>query len=169
MARLRSQAIGKDRVLQTLRAMRARALDLRPFWRDVFGPRYFASVQDVFALEGQRRRSGTGRFLTGHWPALQPAYAAWKARYFPTARILEREGTLRESLRWTGQGVGPGGVFEALQREVRFGTTVPYAVYHQRGTRSMPARPFLDPPDPAVFGPLLKQWVQAGTVSTNGV
>jgi hypothetical protein len=159
MAYLRSEVVGRKLVEQRLKAIRARAVDLRTFWQDVFAPRYFAAIQDIFALEGQRRNIATGRFSQGTWRPLSDRYAAWKARHFPGARILEREGTLRESLRWTGSGLGPGGIWEVTAQHVRFGTSVPYATHHMKGTPTMPARPFLDKPDKSVFAPQLKKYL----------
>lgn len=160
MATLRTEVLGGSAVLQRLRALRARAMDLRGFWTDVFAPQYFATVQDLFALEGQRRRDG-GRFGGGSWAPLAPAYAKQKARDFPGTRILERTGDLRESLRWNGYGLGEGGVWTVTQHSLTFGTAIPYAQYHAKGTPTMPARPFMDPPDKSVFAPQLKQWLLA--------
>jgi phage gpG-like protein len=132
--------------------------DLRPFWRDEFAPVYFGRVQDGFAMEGQPRTAG-GRFAAGRWAPLSPKYKAWKERHYPGKKILAREGDLQASVAWNG-GLGPGGVFHAFPRYVEFGTAIPYAIYHQQGTPKMPARPFLPPPDPVLYAPLLDQWIR---------
>lgn len=160
MAFIRTQIIGGRGVIERLRAVRARALDLRPFWNEVFAPKYFATVQDLFALEGQRRRD-SGRFGGGSWAPLSPSYAAWKARHYPGERILSRTGALRDSLAWTGSGLGPGGVWLATKQGVEFGTAIPYAQYHAKGTGTMPARPFMDPPNKTVFVQQLRAWLTA--------
>ncbi len=71
----------------------------------------------------------------------------------------QRRLLARDSVRWAGHGLGPGGVFIADSQSVVTGTMVAYAKFHQEGTSRMPARPFLDPPDPAVYAPILKQWL----------
>ena len=106
------EVIGLDRVLAGLASVQDAVKDLRPFWKDIFAPKYFATVQDVFALQGQGRGAG-GRFAGGRWAPLSPAYAAWKRRHFPGRTILVRTGRLRESVNWNGTGLGAGGIFEA--------------------------------------------------------
>jgi phage gpG-like protein len=141
-----------------LGAILAAVKDLRPFWRDVFAPKYFALVQDLFATGG-RARGGGGKFKGGAWAALSPRYRIWKQAHYPGQPILVREGRLRESVAWDGHGLGPDGIFQAQPTFVIAGTNVPYGRYHQAGTTRMPARPFLPPPDPGVFAPLLHAWL----------
>lgn len=152
------EMIGKDRVLRGLAAAQNVMKDLRPYFRDVFAPRYFKQVQDAFNMEGQSRDS-RGRFAGGRWEKLSPRYKAWKDRWYPGLPILTREGFLRDSLQWTGTHLGPGGVFEAYPTYVIYGTTIPYASAHQKGTARLPARPFMHEPNPEIFGPLLKNWI----------
>jgi phage gpG-like protein len=149
---------GGEAVKHGLVALLASMQNMQPFWRDVFAPKYFAIVQDGFATGGAQRGSG-GRFAGGNWAWLSPKYAAWKHKHYPGQPLLVREGTLRESVRWGGTGVGSGGIFEAYSTFAIVGTTVPYGNYHQYGTSRMPARPFLPPPDPAVFAPLMHDWI----------
>lgn len=149
---------GADQVQQGLAAMLNSMQDLRPFWRDVFAPKYFAMVQDLFATGG-RARGGGGKFKSGAWASLSPKYRIWKQANYPGRPILVREGVLQESVRWTGTGLGHGGIFQAEPSFVIAGTAVPYAKHHQYGTERMPARPFLPPPDPAVFAPLMQAWL----------
>lgn len=132
--------------------------DLTPFWRDVFAPKYFAMVQDLFATGG-RARGGGGRFKGGAWARLSPKYRIWKAANYPGQPILVRDGTLQDSVRWDGANLGPGGIFDPQPTFVIAGTSVPYARAHQDGTPTMPARPFMPPPDPSVFAPLLQAWL----------
>lgn len=153
---------GRDGVLKTLAALRQAVKDLRPFWKEVFAPKYFGDVQTVFASEG-RRRNARGQFVRGGpWVSLSPGYAKWKRIHAPGKKILELTGELKGSLRWNGSSLGPGGVFDAHPGFVIVGTRVKHAAPHQHGVpqRNLPARPFLDPPDPAVFAPLLKAWIQ---------
>jgi phage gpG-like protein len=159
---------GEEAVTAGIAALLASMQDLTPFWREVFAPKYFAMVQDLFATSGTSRGPG-GKFVGGNWAWLSPKYRVWKAKHYPGQPILTREGRLRDSMVWNGAGVGPEGVFEAHPMFAVAGTTVPYGKFHQYGTSTMPARPFLPPPDPAVFAPLLHQWIlkaqQAGAAS----
>ena len=67
------------------------------------------------------------------WAPLSARYAAYKARRFGAGlRILERSGALRRSISTRLEG----GALVAS-------TDVPYAAFHQYGTRRLPARPFL--------------------------
>jgi phage gpG-like protein len=151
--------VGADRVGAALGAFGAVLRDLQPFWRDEFAPRFFAKVQDRFNLQGQSRGPG-GRFSSGgRWAPLSVDYQKWKERHFPGQPILQRTGVLRDSLVWGGSSVGPDGIFEASPTTVVVGTAVPYGVFHQTGTPKMPARPFIDPPDPSEWASVLRQWV----------
>jgi phage gpG-like protein len=152
------EVTGDDKVRAGMAVLMDSLKDLRPFWRDVWAPKYFAMVQDLFATGG-RARGGGGRFKSGAWAPLSPRYRIWKQKHYPGQPILVREGRLRTSVTWTGQGLGAGGIFQAHPTFVVAGTSIPYGQYHQEGTATMPARSFLPPPDPAVFAPLLQQWL----------
>jgi phage gpG-like protein len=151
---------GGDRAMKVLGALAANVKDLRPFWRDEFAPKYFGIVQDLFETEGRARGAG-GRFAGGAWAPLARWYAAWKRVNFPGTKILERTGALKDSVNWTGNGLGPGGIWDAQPKHVLFGTAIPYGIKHQEGdpTTNLPARPFLPAPDLTVFGPLLQNWI----------
>lgn len=152
------EIVGGDQVKKGLAALLETLTDLRPFWREVFAPKYFGMVQDLFATGGRSRGAG-GRFAGGAWAPLSPKYRVWKQRHYPGQPILVREGRLRESVRWGGTGLGAGGIFQAERQFVVAGTAIPYGQFHQTGTSRMPARPFLPTPDPAVFAPLMKEWL----------
>jgi phage virion morphogenesis protein len=82
-----------------------------------------AAIERNFDEEGRPTR----------WAPLSARYAAWKARRFGAGlRILERSGALRRSISTRLEG----GALVAS-------TAVPYAAFHQFGTRFIPARPFL--------------------------
>lgn len=99
-------------------------------WDDV-AAKFYDIEQKQFASEGGRSH---------RWARLTPAYEQWKAKNYPGKKILEREGTLRESL------VGPGNyAFRQDEKlKLRIGTTVPYAIYHQKGTSKMVKRRPID-------------------------
>lgn len=151
------EVTGTDDVRQGLMALTDAMKDLRPFWKDVFAPKYFGIVQDLFATAGAARGTG-GKFKGGNWAWLSPKYRAWKQQHYPGKGILVRSGTMQASVRWHG-ALGYGGIFEAHPQYAVAGSAVPYAKFHNQGTKKMPARPFLPPPDPAVFAPLMQQWL----------
>jgi phage gpG-like protein len=161
MGLMNLEVTGVVGVQQHLLATQNAIQDLTAFWTDVFAPKYFAVVQDMFSTSGTPRGEG-GRFSGAPWTSLTPLYAQWKYKVYPGMPILTASGTLRDSLVWTGAGLGPQGIWEAMPGSVRFGTSVPYAGAHQHGVpeRNLPARPFLIKPDPAVFGPLMEQWIK---------
>jgi len=107
------EVTGGEEVKKGLTALLDNLKDLTPFWRDVFAPKYFAMVQDLFATGGQGRGAG-GRFKSGTWAPLSPKYKIWKQKNFPGQPILVRGGDLRESVRWGGNSLGPGGIFRGV-------------------------------------------------------
>ena len=149
-----------DIVTRKLKAGAKAMGNLKPFWNDVFAPKYFGDVQALFAMSGQPRSQKTGQFMEGRWAPLKPAYAAWKEKFYPGRPILTRTGRLGESLNWRGTSLGRDGVWQPTERDVVFGTAVPYGRYHRDGTKHMVARPFLPTPDVSVFKPMLLQWVR---------
>jgi phage gpG-like protein len=85
-----------------------------------------AGEEEVFASQGAA--------IGVHWAA--PAEAGRKTN----PQLLVHTGALRGSL--TAE------VGEVTETTLRFGSHVPYARFHQLGTRRMPARPFMGiPPD----------------------
>mgnify|MGYP000943539208 CR=1 FL=1 len=101
--------------------------DFRPVWEDI-DELLRAITEEQFDTEGQ-----------GEWEPLSPTYAAWKAVHYPGKSMLRREDRLIDSLtRETGDSVRE---FEALQ--MKWGTKVPYAQYHQQG-RGVPQRRVVD-------------------------
>ncbi len=120
--------LGEMQVSRMLDGVSLRAQDMRPVWAVIAGD-WGRIMARQFETEG-----GLGR----PWAALSPMYAAWKATHFPGAKILVRTGKLRESL--TGR---TGDTVDERDRDsLKLGTSVPYAGYHQTGTkRPMPPRP----------------------------
>jgi phage gpG-like protein len=108
--------------------------DFRPVWPEIH--MYFLrSMTEQFESLGSR---GGQR-----WQPLNEKYAKWKAQRFPGKPILVRTERLKRSLSLGGSE--PDQVKEFAPMYAVFGTRVPYARYHQRGTRRMPARPILQP------------------------
>jgi len=119
-----------------LRALSAEALerarDMRPVW-DVGAA--------AFRLEMDRQFRTQGRYLLGErWVPLSPAYAHRKPQPPAPFGILYRSGELYRSLHDASH---PDHVYVRTQTAMEIGTRVPYAAYHQYGTRKMPARPII--------------------------
>ncbi len=108
-------------------------------WTEAW-PKVSSTIQRVldeqFASEGARGPAGS-------WPELKERSARRKQRAYPGRGLLEASGRLRRSL--------VSGADDTLEefapRRMRSGTTVPYALYHQTGTKTMPPRKIFD------FGP----------------
>lgn len=66
------------------------------------------------------------------WAALKPGYAQWKAKHFPGAKILTRTGELKAAVTNPEVELGP--------QQLRISVHSKVAVFHQHGTRTMPAR-----------------------------
>jgi len=103
--------------------------DYRPLWPEIYAL-FLEEERGQFASEGSHGGS--------QWAPLSPRYAKWKEVRYPGRPILVREGTLRGSL--TDRNA-PGAVFQPEPRKLVMGSSVPYALFHQMGTRRMPARP----------------------------
>jgi phage gpG-like protein len=101
-----------------LREMGDNAGDARPAFRRI--------EQELRREESHWFESRGG----GAWAALDPVTAAHKG----SGDILVASGRLRSSL--TGSPH-----VEASRSVLRFGTDVPYARFHEYGTKSMPKRP----------------------------
>ena len=77
------------------------------------------------------------------WQRLSERYAKWKQKKFPGKPILVRTERLKRSLSLGGSA--PDQVAEFQPLYAVFGTLVPYAQYHQRGTSRMAQRQILQP------------------------
>ena len=94
--------------------------DMRPYWPAALVEAR-GVLRDAFESEG-----ATGQ--SGRWPALDPSYARWKARKYPGAKILERTGRLRASLRSSSEQT-----VTSEPQKLTIRSEVPYGGYHQRG------------------------------------
>ncbi len=124
--------VNADKLLFAITAWRDAIQDWRGAWPKVSDKLTGIEVQ-LFDSMG-----ATG----GHakWADLKPAYARAKQRKWSQAPILQASGRLRDSL--AGQSSERIDTHEALL--LRWGTKVPYAVFHQTGTRKMVARQVFD-------------------------
>lgn len=120
-------------------------------WTEAW-PKVSLAIQRIF---NEQFASEGARGPAGPWPELKEGYARRKQRVYPGRNLLEASGRLRRSL--------VSGTDDTLEefapRRMRFGTTAPYALYHQRGTKKMPPRKIFDlgPEDYSVIGEEVKR------------
>lgn len=107
------------------------AQDLRDEFKEIARDFHETVEQKQFATEGA--------YGAGGWAPLSPGYAAWKGKNYPGMPILQLTGRLMESL----TGKTSDTIEEIGRQDFRLGTKAPYAIYHQKGTGRMPARPII--------------------------
>jgi len=105
-------------------------------WREVW-PRVSGKLTEI---EEQLFNSAGATGEHGRWADLKPSYARAKERKWGQAPPLQASGHLRNAL----GGQSSEGIDMRQPLLLRWGTEVPYAVFHQTGTRKMPARPIFD-------------------------
>lgn len=104
--------------------------DLRPAFRE---------IEKSFREIERKQFQSVGMYGSGGWVPLSPTYAEWKAARFPGRPILQLTGALMRSL----TGRTPDSITEIERLALAIGTRLKYAVYHQKGTPRMPARPII--------------------------
>jgi len=119
-----------DRPLRRAFVVYERANDLTPAWQ-----RMLPALRDY--IDRRIATGGTHHNMPPFAP-LSPRYARWKSRRYPGAPILVRSGRLRDSLTNPNH---PDAIATVTPQSLTYGTSVPYAAYHQLGTQRMPARP----------------------------
>lgn len=103
--------------------------DLRPAFMTII-PSWFQSNKYIFDLSGP-----------GKYKDLKPGYKRVKERKLGSAYpILKFSGLLERSLVTKGDS---NSIVEMEKTSLTMGTAVPYGVFHQRGTKKMPQRPFI--------------------------
>lgn len=109
--------------------------DYRPIW-PVIEDDFYAQEKDQFKTEGAEGGE--------KWQELSAAYWEWKEAHYPGKPILQRTGDLERSLT---SGSDPNAVRREERKTLTLGSRVPYALYHQLGTKRMPARPEIQLPE----------------------
>ncbi len=104
--------------------------DLREPFREI--------VKQFHKIEGKQFES-EGKYGSGGWRPLAPSTAEQKRREGFPDKILVREKHLMESL----TGETPWSMVEVRPLEMRVGTKLDYAAYHQQG-RGVPKRPIIN-------------------------
>jgi phage gpG-like protein len=129
MFRFRMEIAGQVQMDRGIARFADGVADYRPIW-SVIGDDFRAQIARQFASEGTEGGE--------HWKELSPEYAKWKEAHFQGKPILERTGDLLRSLTVEGD---PNAVFIGERKTLAMGSRIPYAVYHQKGRKKMPARP----------------------------
>ncbi len=75
-----------------------------------------------------------GRSLGVEWKPVKESYLKQKIKKGFSEKTLHRTTTLAQSFH-----------SKATDTQVQIGTPVPYSIYHEYGTKRMPARPFMKP------------------------
>jgi phage gpG-like protein len=105
--------------------------DLRPAW---------PAVNEVVEAEFSERFATEGR---GEWAGLSEGYALKKAARYGQQKILHASGALEASLTERG---APNAIYEETPDSFTRGSSLPYAMAHQRGVseRNLVARVIID-------------------------
>ena len=86
-----------------------------------------SDLAEIFETEGRSHDT--------QWPELKEAYLKWKIRKGFSEQKLQKTTNLRQSF-----------AYKILDKyKAKVGTPAPYAIFHEYGTRKMPARPFMQP------------------------
>jgi phage gpG-like protein len=120
-------------------------------------PAFEAMARYQVETVNKRQFDEQGSAETGKWSPLSPLYGRWKARVRPGKPIMVFDGDLRTSLTVPGKGI-----YIVRSNMMTVGTSIPYAIYHQKGTPMMPARPLLGTPrkaDSRQFAKILQRWI----------
>lgn len=117
--------------VEGLQALLSKLRDLTPAWRNLLVYLRGATRQTFESLGG---RIGEG------WQPLSTPYAQFKAVKWPGQPILRASDAMFRSLTVDG---ADGSVSDVTPQLLQYGTTTPYARYHQEGTPRMPKRKFL--------------------------
>jgi len=97
--------------------------DYRPIW-SVIEADFYAQMLRQFQTEGM---AGGDK-----WVPLSAEYAGWKETHYPGKPILQRTGDLIDSLTNPNS---PNGVRIEERKTLTLGSTLPYALYHQTGSK----------------------------------
>lgn len=126
---LRFEVDGQTQFNRQLQGIQDDVKDFRPAFELIYAE-FLETESKQFGAEGSFEGNSK-------WAPLSEDYETWKSRHFPGKPILELHGNLKRSLT---ERSAPGAVYRASDKDLEMGTSINYAIYHQRGTRKMPAR-----------------------------
>ena len=118
---------GTQEAASVLESVGGRGADARPAWPAIFG---------IMRADTLARFDRDGR---GEWKPLSPVTVESKARKRQDPRIMRATGALERAL---VADRGRGALRRKSRYQMRYGTTIFYAHFHQEG-RGVPARPLI--------------------------
>ena len=134
-----SYDINSDQVERALAGFQDALAENAPALREIADD-FREMVAQQFASEG---RAGGTPWAARHHPSVPSSLRRGSAKRGVvkgnTSPLLVRTGALRDSL----IGLGAAHVEEMDERSLTLGSRLPYAIFHQLGTRHMPARPII--------------------------
>ena len=153
-----SIAVDADDAIDRLKDMRDRGQDLgRPLhWGGRVLQRAYSANFTTLGAEGARS------MLKNAWPPLDTTYAAWKATRFVGAPPMVQTGKLFTAVKNLTRNPSTN----VDRHEAEFAVDVPYAHWHQYGTRDMPARKIVFVPRdfPRHLGDKMAQYISEGKI-----
>ena len=128
------QVTGQRELTGKLATWGANVQHMTPAWEQV-GDRLLQDFEQQFLGEG----GYIGAKIAPKWAPLKESTVKDRLRrgYSGAHPILVREGLLKGSLSHRGAA---GNIFQATDTGITVGTEVPYAIFHQKGTRRMVSR-----------------------------
>jgi HK97 gp10 family phage protein len=85
-----------------------------------------SDLREIFKTEGRSHNV--------EWTDLKESYLKWKIKKGFSEKKLHKTTTLKQSF-----------TYQTDKYKAKVGTPVPYAVFHEYGTKKMTARPFMQP------------------------
>lgn len=150
-------SLGDQVVARKLLAIADRAVDVEPAMR---------SISDQIMLSERKQFDSQGGYGSGGWEPLAPSTVRTKARRGLDPRILRATGDLAESL------TNRGGANLSIPRHdgLDFGSTVPYARFHQQGNGVPVRKPAQFPErDRRAWAKTLQRFVIEGDTGRGGL
>jgi phage gpG-like protein len=143
----------KDEIAGDLSGLVNRSKDMTPAMRAI-GLYFMGTTEKTFKAEGRPKK----------WTKLAPSTIQDRIRKgFRPGPILTRTGDLRRSLTQRG---AQKQIFRVTRNSMTLGSSVPYLSVHQRGTRNVPQRVFIQilSQDVKNVGEIINKYILEGTV-----
>ena len=128
---------GFDEILKRLRGIKSRSSNLVPYFRTTLQNSLLERIREAF------HQSGPG------WKPLHPSTVRQKRRRGQSSKPLIATGRLLHT------AANPSSI-QITKTGVIHTIDVPYAIYHERGTRFIPRRPLYSKVGPRVIADLRK-------------
>lgn len=130
MTNITYELIGRKKVVKVLSFLKHKVKDLSPAFRKI-GDNFREIEKKMFVRGGRPRK----------WKALDPVYAAWKAKNYPGRPTMILTGDLMRSL----ISLGGEHIQNILPQELTIGTSNPKGDWHHNGKGNLPKRRLISP------------------------